>query len=69
MVSFSTVNCISAGFTESLVKKSGMLLGTVSTFILVFVVPIMISTIPVVSAVTSAPFPNLYWLVIFMKKT
>lgn len=56
-MSFSTFNCMSAGFTGSLVERSGMLLGTVSTFILVFVVPIMISMVPEVSVVTSAAFP------------
>ena len=45
-----------------------MLLGTMLTFVLAFIVPITIGIDPAVLAVIFAPSPSLYWLMLFVKR-
>ena len=65
MMSFSKLNFIFACFIDSFANKRGILLGTMSTCILVLVVPMVMGIVATLAAVTCAPSPNLYWLSLF----
>ena len=69
IVSFSKFSWLFPRFIESFESKSGILLGTMSTFILAHVVPIIIGMVAAVIAVTSAPSPNRHWLLLLINTT
>ena len=54
-------------FIESCESRRGILLGTMSTFILVLVVPMVMGIAALLIIITCAPLPNLYWLSFYVK--
>ena len=67
MVSFSKLSFIFARFIDSFESERGILLETMSTCILVLMVPMVMGIVAPLIVLMCAPSPNLYWLSLFVK--